>query len=124
MAKAKVYNDNVYPYKEKFKGDEIMIPAKGFIEMEEFDAYEFKGSFNSPVLGVDGDHKPEGFKMIRVVKLSDSAEEKDETIKCMACSYRAENAADLNEHSKEHADRVLVDEEAEKATKSKRKGAA
>lgn len=128
MAKVKVWNDNVHPHKETFKGDPISIKAGGFIVMEEDEAYDFRGRFTPPVLGVDGDHRPEGFKMIRIEKMTaeDSAEEpKIDTLRCVACNYRGSNAEDVAEHAKAtHAHNQVVDEVAEKEIQARKKSKA
>lgn len=113
--KVKVWNDNVHPYKEKFKGDDFLIPAKSFILMEEDDANMFKGTFNFPVLDSDGNHTPLGFKMIRIEALSSSGKSTPEQPKhrCMACSYHGANASDLSEHEKTHSEQIVVDKRAE-----------
>jgi hypothetical protein len=61
----KVWNDNVHPYEEKYKGKMVEIPPKDFIEMDYDDAMQFKGEFKAPVINGQG-HDPRGFKMIRV----------------------------------------------------------
>ena len=50
----KVFNDNVHPYTEKFRGKEITIGAKQFIEMDEDEAEYFKGTFTFPVKNGEG----------------------------------------------------------------------
>ena len=65
MALVKVWNDNIYPHVEKFKGKEIHIPSKEFIEMDYDDAKQFQGQFKPPLINGQG-HDPRGFKMIRV----------------------------------------------------------
>lgn len=128
MAKYKVYNDNVFPYTEKFKDQEIKIQPKQFIVMDEDDAYMFKGSFKAPVLDADGNDKPEGYKMIRLVKVDGSealdAPKFEEHI-CMGCKYKAANKEDLLEHEKAaHAHQVVVDESIEDEIKTKKKKTA
>jgi hypothetical protein len=121
MGLVRVWNDNVHPYEEVFKGDKIFIPSKQFIEMDENEAIQFKGTFKSPVLNVDGVHMPEGFKMIRVEKiLNDSSAIKVDELQCVACKYKAESKADLAEHLKTHSDQILIDEIAEEELKSKK----
>lgn len=128
MAKYKVYNDNVFPYYEKFKDMDIKIAPKAFIIMEEDDAYMFKGSFKAPILDVDGNDKPEGYKMIRLVKV-DGSEALDapkfEEFICMGCKYKAPNKEDLQEHEKAaHGHQVVVDEAIEKEIAQKKKKTA
>jgi hypothetical protein len=122
MATVRVYNRNKFPYKEKFKDEHILIAPGAFIEMDEDDAHMFKGSFSSPVLGVNGEHLPEGFKMIEIVRGADVKDEapKAKAHQCLACKYTGSSEGDLNEHLKIHQDQVVVDEEAEKAIRRKR----
>jgi hypothetical protein len=65
MAMVKVFNDNIYPHVEKFKGKEIHIASKDYIEMDYDDAKQFQGQYKAPVISGQG-HDPRGFKMIRV----------------------------------------------------------
>jgi hypothetical protein len=62
----KVWNDNIYPHTERFKGEEITIPAKGYVEMDFIDAVDFQGQFTSMKKTGTGGDDPRGFKMIRV----------------------------------------------------------
>lgn len=125
MGLVRVYNDNVHPYTEVFKDEKIFIKPKGFIEMDEFDAIQFRGTYKSPVLNVDGVHMPEGFKMIRIEKFSGevAAAPKVDDHQCIACKYKGASKADLEEHVKTHKDQLVVDEEAEAEIKAKRKKA-
>lgn len=129
MAKVRVWNDNVHPYKELFKGDQISIGPKKFIEMDEEEANQFRGTFAPMVFDADGNDMPEGYKMIRIEKiLADEvapAPVVDDML-CLACSYKADSKADFAEHLKTHSDQVVVDEVAEKQLKAKKlsKGAA
>jgi hypothetical protein len=122
MAQVRVWNDNVHPYEEIFKGDKLLIGSKDFIEMDENEAVQFKGTFKPPVLNVDGVHLPEGFKMIRVEKIQDhpSVVKADDSLQCNACKYKASSKADFDEHSKTHAEHVLVDEVAEAEIKARK----
>lgn len=65
MAKVKVWNKNVHPYKEVFKGTPIEIPAGGFVEMDYEEAVEFKGTF-SPLPPEDCPEPSKYYKMIVV----------------------------------------------------------
>lgn len=126
MALVRVYNDNVYPYDEVFKGDKIHIPSKKFIEMDEFEAIQFRGTFKAPVLDADGNHTAAGFKMIRLEKITGEAPAapKVDELQCLACKYKATTKEDFNEHVKTHSAQMLIDEEAEEAIKMKRKAKA
>lgn len=62
----KVWNDNVHPHKEMFKGVEITIPPGGSVEMDYIEAVEFKGQFTPPKTDGSGKPDPRFFKKIRV----------------------------------------------------------
>lgn len=63
----KVWNRSKYDWKERFKGEEIKIPAGSFIEMEYLDGVEFAGQFSG--LPPSDHPKPEMFhKLIDVDK--------------------------------------------------------
>ncbi len=66
MAKVKVHNDNVHPHKEMFKGIEVVIPAKSFIEMDFEEACELKGQFTPIVYISEGNPDARFYKMLRV----------------------------------------------------------
>lgn len=121
MANVKVYNDNVHPYKEQFRDQNIVIPAGGFIEMEEGDAHEFKCSYSPPSRGGDNQMDPKSFKMIRIEASSQkaAAPKTDESV-CMKCSYKAISKKDLDEHiDANHLDDLADQELAEKRRSKK-----
>lgn len=62
----KVWNDNVHPFTQKFKGDTIHIPAKSFIEMAYDEAISFKGKPYPRAFDGMGQQDPKSYKMIRV----------------------------------------------------------
>ena len=74
MKLVKVWNDNIYPFKQDYKGEIIEIPAKGYIEMIWDEAIAFK-SYPSP-MAFDGmgQQDPKSFKMIRVEGTRDDGE--------------------------------------------------
>jgi hypothetical protein len=114
--KVKVWNDNIYPYEEKFRDRQIQIPSKGFIEMEYDEAVLFKGSFSSPVRGADGEHLARGYKMIRIEEEASAplkTLQKDPETMCQVCRYLAKTKEDLDLHLGEHAHLKASDPEAE-----------
>lgn len=121
MPQVKVWNDNVHPHKETFKGDLIVIPAKEFVYMDESDAHDFRGQYYPMVKNADGQQVPESYKMIRVESSVGPSAVK---ILCNICRYSASNDADLTKHTKEnHASAAIVtDEELDKSL-LKKKGA-
>ena len=109
MRKVKVYNDNqAMPiWKETFKGNEITIEYGKPIEMDFFEAHEFKGTFFPQKFLADQTQDPKSFKMIRVEKV-DMNEIHQQTsksdIKCWVCkkpfpSQKAMTIHAVNEHS-------------------------
>ena len=123
MAQVKVWNDNDYDYKEKFKDKDIFIPAKQFVEMEYYEAHEFKGAFKAIQRDGDNQPMPQSFKKIRVEEAQAAdVDAKIESNKCVACAYRGGSAKDLFDHTLAiHAEQFATDEVAETANKSKKK---
>lgn len=128
--KVKVYNDNekVPKWKETFKGEEVVIEFGKPIEMDFFDAHEFKGQyFPMRLLGDDATQDPKTMKMIRVeaVDLNALNKEVEKTMgfTCNACKKSYANVSLLTKHSEvEHADLVVIDEQIEDEIKeAKRK---
>lgn len=66
MAQVKVWNDHTLEHVEKFKNQEIRIPAGGFIMMDYIDAIDFKGQFFGMKMRGPNDPDPKTFKKIRV----------------------------------------------------------
>jgi hypothetical protein len=124
LAKFKVWNENELPHTEMFKGDKIVIPAKGFVVMDRDDAVAFRGAFVAPIIN-DGNADPRTFKKIRIEKIEDAAEviKEPSTIRCQACSYETETSKDLLEHVKaNHMDALTVDAVAEKEIEARKRG--
>ena len=72
----KVWNDNVHPYREKFKNKSIEIPPHDFIEMEYHEAVYFLGTM-PPNIQTDagGTQKPISYKMLRIEKPGQATED-------------------------------------------------
>lgn len=119
MARAKVYNDNKVVWKEEFRGEMLEIPAGGSIEMEYFDAYQFRGQFKAPRKDYDGGFLPESQKMIRVEPLDAPSPELEQHT-CVVCKFKAGGEKVLKAHVEEaHAHLAVTDDEAEKEIKYK-----
>jgi hypothetical protein len=119
--KVKVYNDNVHPYTEDFRGKKISIPPKAYIEMEYDDAVTFQSSFSPIIRDADGNDMPEGYKMIRIDEPPVKFEAKANPLLCVACRYLAHSEKDLKEHSTAHSADTVTDAEAEAQMKRKAK---
>jgi hypothetical protein len=122
----RVWNDNVFPFRQVFKGNEIYIGAKKFIEMEETEAYEFRGAYSPIVRDGDGQPTPESYKMIRVEKTDKSAHKPAPAAQehiCQACGKQFGNKKELETHiDSEHIEQLADKEEADKR-RSKKNGA-
>jgi len=114
MAKVRVYNDNVFDHEEKFRGDIVKIPAKGFVEMEREDAVLFKSQFTSPKFGGDGVQEMESYKMIRLAPIENQAPDvpvNSDHI-CMVCGFEAKSKSGLLAHARaQHKEQMIDDEE-------------
>jgi len=66
----KVWNDNTYPYSEKFKGTEVKIEPKTFIKMEREEAILLLGQFSPITRDADGAPHPKSFKRLRIEEIA------------------------------------------------------
>lgn len=102
----KVWNDNDLDFKTKFKGEEVIVKARGFIEMELFEANDFRGQYHPVSVASNGLQDPLSFKMIRIERPSDSKIEVDLNAHvCMQCKKKYESEPVLKAHiDSAHAD--------------------
>jgi hypothetical protein len=122
--RARIYNDNPHTdWKEQFKGEWVNIPSGKFIEMEFYEAHEFKGQFSPIRIRSDETQDPASFKMIRVEKIDTAKEEEpSQTFNCNLCKKNFPDEESLLHHSeKNHADKIFTDEALE-AEAPKRRG--
>lgn len=121
--RVRVYNDNTYVYREKFKGEMIVIEPGKFVSMEDDDAVLFLGTFISPRVKGDNVPDPRGFKRLRIDKNTQevaAARPVDQVsaLKCQKCGYSATSPTDLSEHALLAHERDLLDaDEVKKAAK-------
>jgi hypothetical protein len=115
--KAKVWNDGNETYREVFKGNEIVIPAKQFIEMEFTEANVFRGTF-TPIVR-DGSGKDLRPKAIRVEKILESAAEEKVEYVCTKDGSKWPNQEALDNHIAKNYSELLDDEGKEKLKKKK-----
>lgn len=106
MAMVKVWNDSDHDHKELFKGEEVKIPAKSFIEMELFEAHDFKGQYFPVFLDAGGQQTEESKKRIRIERLDESAKEENPMLHlCNVCKHKSPSPEELAAHIKvRHAD--------------------
>ena len=123
MQLVKVWNLNSIPHVEMFKGKQIRIEPQSCIDMEFYEAYEFRGQFKPMIADENGKPKlPESAKMIRVVDNGVIPEAIDQGNTCMVCKYKAVNEKDLMAHiTANHTAQAVRDEEAEKFLEDKKK---
>ena len=98
MSQVAVFNDNIYPYKETFRGTEIEIKEKGHIMMDEDEAKLFLGQYAPPVLDADGNQMPQGFKMLKILGKEKLERRLPQTFKCNACALECKSQEDLEAH--------------------------
>ena len=96
----KVHNLNTYDHEEKFKGQDIMIPAGGYILMNKFEAVEFKSQFKQPIFLKGGVPDPKSYKKLVLEPIDDTINEsqKDSKHICQNCGFGAKSAAGLKAH--------------------------
>jgi hypothetical protein len=102
MPRVKVWNDNSHVLKETFKGDPIEIKPHQCIEMEFFEAHEFKGQYHMQPLDAMGKiiDDPKYRKMVRIEKIEDGDSDETETKAhtCMSCKKSYESEPVLKAH--------------------------
>lgn len=112
MPMVKVWNDNKYAHKEKFKEATIEIPAGGFITMDKDEAHQFKGQY-SPMPNKEDPNPERFYKMIRIETMK--AEAPVTTLKCPACATEHVDQAALDKHTDEkHIEQIMDKDVADK----------
>lgn len=120
--KVKVWNDNELDHTEKFRGSVVHVPSRGFIEMEESDAKEFRTQFFPPIrseVSIDG-IDPKSRKMIRIEYPGGArpiAKAEPELRSPLTGEVFA-NEKDYKKHLDENKDKVHRDPEVEKQIKT------
>lgn len=108
MPQARVYNDNVHPYNEVFKGTPVHIPAGGFVDMDYEDALQFEYTGAPMIKNAGGQQCPTSFKRIRVVPLG-AVPQAEVPLVCHATGEKAATPAQLRELEAKNA-HLLHDE--------------
>lgn len=103
----RVYNDNVHPYVNTFKGEKITIPSKGYIILARSEAVQLKSLFLAHPATFDGsgNQKPESKSMLRVVPVpnTESVVEEKQWM-CHATGEKFDTEAQLKAYIKENED--------------------
>lgn len=120
MNKVRVYNDNIYEHRERFRGDLKIIPAGEYIEMDRDDAVQFKSQFMPIVKGRGGVDDPKGFKKLRIEfspgpQVEDHLAKMESELSCQACDFVAQNKAGLAAHIRAKHAHQMVDSDAREA---------
>jgi hypothetical protein len=119
MPQARVYNDNVHPYRENFKGSNIEIPPGGFVVMDYEEALQFEYTGAPMIKNAGGQQCPTSFKRIRVVPLG-AVELADVPLVCHATGEKAHSPAELRKLEEQNA-HLLHDEAKEQVQELKAK---
>lgn len=126
MAQVKVWNKNIHPLTELFKGNQITIPAGKYIEMEFFEAHEFKGQYHAQPVDVDGRllDDPKHYKMITIEKAGGAEAVVLTDHMCLVCKHKSPSEEELDAHVKvRHADQAKLELPAEDEKKKQTKKA-
>jgi hypothetical protein len=121
MSQVRVYNDNKYEHREKFRGEIIIIPPGEFVEMNRDDAVLFKSQFTPVIRNKGGRDDPAGFKMLRIEKdlgaptVKDVVAEHEAENTCMSCGFVAKSKTGLQSHIRANHASQMVDSEAREA---------
>lgn len=93
----KLWNDNVHPYSEKFRGVQYTIPPKEFIMMDEDEAEYFHATFTFPVKDSQNRPDPKHFKMLRIelTEEAKAARAQKDGLVCHANGKKAASAEEL-----------------------------
>lgn len=115
MNLVKVFNDNIYPLKELFKGADVIIKEKDYWrnadgsvkELDIFEASEFKGQYHPAPIDTDGKmvRDAQYFKKIiiePILKNKPEAPPAKQGIKCMVsgCGHFSPSPEELEAHNK------------------------
>lgn len=112
---------------EYFRGDRIEIPAGQFIVMDYEDAVQFKSQYYPMKKNAMEQHDPDGFKCIRLDPIIDEKENEEKVVEklvyvCAMDGKKFSSPEALDAHiSTYYADRILVDEVAEKEIENNKK---
>lgn len=124
--KVKVYTDNphVKVWKETFKGETIEIKYGEPIEMEFYEAHEFRGQFYPQIIRADRTQDPVSFKMIRVEKPAEGeVDDGVEVFQCNACKKVFTTDTLLTKHGESvHGDKMVIDPALDREIAAKKRG--
>lgn len=123
MSLVRVWNDNVYPFSQEYKGKKISIEPGKYVMMEPDEAVEFRGMYSPIIKDKDGNPHPRGYKMIRVDHNIEPPV--SETFKHPLTGKTFASKKDYEESLEETAELAITDEVAEAEIKlAQRRGKA
>ena len=112
----KVHNLNIHPYNEKFAGQDISIPAGGFVEMDDDQAELFLQKFTFPVKNEMGLHDPKFFKRLKIERPYTPQAPVD-PLMCHASGQKAASKEELGALLDKYSHLRAEDREAEEAAR-------
>jgi len=117
----RIWNNSDKEYKEKFRGQLITIPARGFHEMEYYDAVMFFGQYVRPEKDDSGNYI--NCKPLRLEKIASGSTATSTKFISHADGKVFATAEELDAHLKANADKFIPqkDEELEKALAARNK---
>lgn len=115
MPTVRVFNDNEHPFEQRFHGEVIKIPAKGFVEMDLYEASSFI-SKPSPMMKTGQGYDPRGYKMLRIPQEDLKKAREGEVEKVVAYKSHVDGTIhatqeDLEKHDQKFAHRRVKDKE-------------
>jgi len=116
----RVYNRNAWDFSQRFKGDDIKIPANSFIKMDYDEAVMFLGSYSEMKYDKGGMQDPRSYKWLEIDKDDKerirrdrgvSPGEDSKTWDCQSCgkTFRTEKGY-LNHIKSKHLDEMVDSE--------------
>ena len=127
MGLAKVWNENKYPYREKFEGKDVEIEPGGYVIMNDKEAIRFKGTYAPPRVDGMGRPDPLYFKMLRLEEHNPANEpvvhvEPSKKFICQKDGQEFDSLEELEAYEqKNYLDDLLDQELADEIRKGKKK---
>jgi hypothetical protein len=121
----RVWNKNIHPFKQKFEGEMVEIPAGKYILMDEDHANKFLSTYSPVVVDGGGTPLPESYKKLVIdkvgIKEQVSKMKPSDEFKCLGCGFEAPSEKALSQHINEkHLDDLADPEERKKRQKGNR----
>ena len=126
--RARVWNEHRdgLTYEENWKGQKIRIEAGKYIEMDYYEAVEFKSHPTPIKLTPENTHDPRGFKPLRVEQIKDEASTLESTPGVFVCHVNGKQFStekELTDYVKANFSHLLTtDAEGEEEVKRRGRG--